>query len=59
MIASALLWAVNILASVTRATLRALDCFDAKARRQKDSPLHQQIGPQSEEDTYFYLRNPE
>jgi putative endonuclease len=56
MIASALSRAVNILASVTQTTLRALDRFGAKRRRQKDLPLHQQIGWKGEEDAYFYLR---
>jgi putative endonuclease len=56
MIASALPRALNVLAAVTQATLRVLDRFGAKRRRQKDLPLHQQIGRQGEEDAYFYLR---
>jgi Holliday junction resolvase-like predicted endonuclease len=56
MIASALPRALNVLASVTQATLRVLDRFGAKRRSQKDLPLHQQIGRQGEEDAYFYLR---
>ena len=47
---------MNVLASVTQTTLRALDRFGAKRRSQQDLPLHQQIGRQGEEDAYFYLR---
>jgi putative endonuclease len=56
MIASASPRAVNVLASVTQTTLRVLDRFGAKRRRQQDLPVHQQIGRQGEEDAYFYLR---